>query len=146
MNCSKGNPLRWDPVDNYSQNDGQPHQSFLEQRTALQYCKEAVEKYLDLTNSFVKCTGIRGAAGSGKTWTIEYALIYAVSQGLNVITTAHMSRRAIQLGGKHISYLFGIPYSKAKTTPQRLAELAIHKIMRKPCPLQLSKKFGLFGN
>ena len=67
----------------------------------------------------MKCTGIRGNAGSGKTWTMLYVVLYALSQGLNVITTAHLSRRAVQLGGKHIAYLFGIGYAKATDTPQR---------------------------
>ena len=62
MNSTKENPSRWDPVANYTQNDGQPDQSFIEQKTALQYCKDAVKKYLDVSNSFVKCTGICGAA------------------------------------------------------------------------------------
>ena len=51
-----------------------------------------------------------------------------VAQGLSVITTSHMARRAIQLGGKHIAYLFGLPHNKF-CTPQRRAELALQKII-----------------
>ena len=130
MNASKSHPLEWDPVTNYAQNEGQPPQSFDEQKTAIECCKAAVDKYIDFTDYFVKCNGIQGAAGSGKTWAIIYASVYAISQGLNVITTSHMSRRAIQLGGKHIAFLFGIPYSRGRYTPQRQAELALHKIQR----------------
>ena len=50
MNISKENPSRWDPASNYTQNDGQPDKSFIEQKTALQDCKDAVNKYLDITN------------------------------------------------------------------------------------------------
>ena len=80
----------------------------------------------------MKCTGVREAAGSGKIWVMEYVLIYSVSKGLTSTTTSHMARRAIQLGGKHVSYLFGIPYSQSYLTVQRRADLALIKIMKKP--------------
>ena len=79
----------------------------------------------------MKCTGVRGAAESGKTWVMEYVLIYSVSKGLTSTTTSHMARRAIQLGGKHIAYLFGIPHSRSYLTVQRGADLALMKIMKK---------------
>ena len=132
MSCSKEYPLSWDPIENFTQNEGQPDESFREQKLALQLMKEAADEYLSFGNTFVKCTGIRGAAGSGKTWTMEYGIIYPLSQGLTMITTSHMARRAIQLGGKHLAYLLGLPYGKANITPQRCAELALHRIMRKP--------------
>ena len=132
MSCSKQRPLSWDPILNFTQNEGQPEQSFQEQKLAVKLMKDAADNYLSFGNSFVKCTGIRGAAGSGKTWTMEYALIYGLSQGLNMITASVMARRAIQLGGRHLAYLLGIPVSKGNITPQRRAELALHRIMRKP--------------
>ena len=91
----------------------------------------------------MKCTGICVAAGSGKTWTMEYVMLYAISQGLKVITTSHMARRAVQLGGKHIAYLFGIGYSKFNTTPQRRADLALQKIMRKPWLMNFLKSMDV---
>ena len=132
MASTKDNPVEWDSVENFVQNTSQPTQSYTEQKIAVKLCKDATDNYLRLDSLFVKCSGIRGAAGSGKTWVMEYSLIYVVCQGLNVITTSHIARRAIQLGGKHIAYLFGIPYSRLKWTPQRSAELALHCIMRKP--------------
>jgi hypothetical protein len=132
MTLTKDNPMEWDPVENFTQNHGQPTQSYTEQKIAVKLCKDATDNYLRFDTSFVKCTGIRGAAGSGKTWIMEYSLLYAICQGLNVITTSHMARRAIQLGGKHIAFLFGIPFSRSKLTPQRCAELALHRFMRNP--------------
>ena len=132
MNATKENPINWDPVGNFTRPEWQPIESFDEQKSAIMFCMEAMNNYLDFGNKFVKCTGIRGAAGSGKAWTMLYLLIYALSQGLTVITTAHLSRRAVQLGGKHIAYLFGIGFPKSSDTPQRIAELAIQRIMRKP--------------
>ena len=69
--------------------------------------KEATDEYLSFDNTFVKCTGIRGASGSGKTWTMGYGIIYPLCQGLTMIPTFHMAKRAIQLGGKHLAYLLG---------------------------------------
>ena len=66
MACTKENPLAWDPFEKFSQNDGQPIQSFDEQKHAVKLCKDATDEYLTFSNRFVKCTGIRGAAGSGK--------------------------------------------------------------------------------
>ena len=131
MSSSKKCPFTWDPIENFHQNEGQPEQSYNEQKLAIRLMKEAADEYLSFGNTFVKCTGIRDAAGSGKTWTMEYGIIYPLFQGLTIITTSHMAQRAIQLGGKHLAYLLGIPYGKANLTPQRCAELALHRIMRK---------------
>ena len=134
MNATKQNPLPWDPVSNFSQSDGQPDSSFEEQKLAVELCKESISRYLECSNKFVKCTGIRGFPGSGKTWTMEYCIIFAVSQGLNIITTSQMARRSIQLGGKHLSWLFGLPIEKHIPLTRR-SELAIQKILRNPLKL-----------
>ena len=107
MRSTKDNPIEWDPVENFTQNNGQPTQSYAEQKLAVKFYKDATDDYLRCDISFVKCTGIRGAAGSGKTWVMEYSLLYVICQGLNIITTSHMARRAIQLGGKHITFCLG---------------------------------------
>ena len=131
--CKKGMPISWDPVENFQRNENQPMESFEEQKLAIHICKETIDQYKNGSNSFIKCTGIRGCVGSRKTWTMEYVLIYALAQGLTVVTTSHMARRAIQLGGKHIAYLFGIPYGRSNCqTPQRKAEVALQNISRKP--------------
>ena len=133
MHAKKGLPISWHPVEHFQRNDNQSIESFEEQKLAVQLCKNAIDKYKECSNSFIKCTGIRGCARSGKTWTMEYVLIYALAQGLTVITTSHMARRAIQLGGKHIAYLFGIPYGRSNCqTPQRKAEVALQNISKKP--------------
>jgi hypothetical protein len=45
-----------------------------------------------------------------------------------------MARRSIQLGGKHICFLFGIPIDDNMSV-HRKAELAIQKILRSPIKL-----------
>ena len=66
-----------------------------------------------------------------------------MANGLTSITTSHMARRSIQLGGKHISYLFVIPFTKIKITPQRKAETAIYRIMKKPVLMNFLKKLDI---
>ena len=127
--ATKDTPLEWDPVSSFIPNDSQSIQSYNEQKLAVLYCTNAIENYCQLTNKFTKCTGIRGFPGSGKTWTMEYCVIHAISRGLNVITSSQMARRSIQLGGKHIAYLFGLPIEK-NLSPHRRAELAITKLLR----------------
>ena len=143
MLATKQDTVSWDPVEKFSINEGQPRQSFEEQKLAISLCKESIDRYLNFSNRFFKCTGICGSAGSGKTWPMEYILLYAVSQGLTVITTSHMACRAIKVGGKHIAYLFGIPYSRSYLTVQRRADLALTKIMKKPTLLNFLKTLDI---
>ena len=74
--------------------------------------KDGTDNYLSFDNKFMKCTRIYSVAGSRKTQTIEYRLIYGLSQGLNIITISIMGRRAIQLGSRYLAYLLSIPVSK----------------------------------
>jgi predicted GIY-YIG superfamily endonuclease len=130
-NATKGFPLNWDAVSSFSKSDCQSDASFNEQKLAIEYCSAAIENYCQLTNIFTKCTGIRGFPGSGKTWTMQYCVVYALSKGLTVISSSQMARRSIQLGGKHIAYLFGLTIEK-NISPHRRAELAISKLLRDP--------------
>ena len=57
--------MSWDPITNFTQNEGQPDQSFNKEKLAVQSMKDADGAYLSFGNTFVKCTEIRGAAGSG---------------------------------------------------------------------------------
>jgi hypothetical protein len=106
ISAKRESPLDWDPVSNFHHNRIQPETSYREQKIAIKFVTDAIKKYTEVYNKFVKCSGIRG---SGKTWTMEYCVIYALCQGLNVITTSQMARRSIQLGGKHISFFLVFP-------------------------------------
>ena len=74
MNATKQDPISWDPVANFTRNEGQVRESFKEQRLAVSLCTKAINKYLEFGNKFVKCTSIRGNAGSGNTWAMLYVV------------------------------------------------------------------------
>ena len=59
-----------------------------------------------------------------------YCLLYSISRGLKVTTTAMMCNRALQLGGVHVHKLFLLPTERL--TPHRRSELAIIKLMKSP--------------
>ena len=143
-NASKEDPLDWNAFEKYQQSENQPDSSFNEQRFAVEKCSETIDSYCNgaLHNNFVKSLCIRGYAGSGKSWTMQYVLLYAISKGLLCVTTAMMSRRSVFLGGKHLHILFLIPTDK-NLSPHRLAELAITKLLRDPKRLSLLRKIDI---
>ena len=126
-------PLEWNPVASFSKSPLQSVASFEEQKLAVETCVDAIDSYRNLMdqNSYTKNVGIRGSPGGGKTWCMMYILLYAISQGNTVITTAMMCKRALQLGGIHIHQTFMIPIDN-KTSAHRQAELAILVLLRKP--------------
>ena len=138
LGSSKEHPLDWNPFLSYKQCEGQPLESFHEQKRAIKRCKESIDKYCDILaqNTFNKCVVLRGFPGSGKTWTMQYIALYAASKGLNIMTTAMMARRAITIGGSHIHNLFCLP-TENNLSVHRCAELAIVKILRDPVKLHL---------
>ena len=71
-----------------------------------------------------------------------YILLYALSKGNTVITTAMMCKRAIQLGGIHIHQLFQIPVEHTSSA-HRQAELAILALMRKPKKLDFLRALNV---
>ena len=102
-NTSIESSLDWDPVSCFRRNIAQNGDSYTEQKSAITTCKNAIDSYCSMLHQtqFTKSVIIRGHPGAGKTFCMLYATIYAISKGLNVITTAQMAKRALQLGGKH---------------------------------------------
>ena len=130
---SSQNQLQWDAVECLNKNPNQSEESFLEQKLAIKTCVDAIDSYRDLSSQgvYIKNVGIRGFPGSGKSWSMMYCMLYAISKGLNVVSTAMMCKRALQLGGIHVHQLFMLPVEEA-LTPHRKAELAILKLLRNP--------------
>ena len=106
-----------------------------------------IDRYANLADNqhFGKNTIIRGFPGAGKTWCMQYILLYAISKGLNVITTAIMAKRAMFLGGKHWHYLLCIPPMKKDFSMHRTAELAICKLLSDPVKLNLIRTCDIIG-
>ena len=141
LNATKENPTTWNPIEMYHRSQ---EQSFQEQKIALTTCIKAIDTYCQTTSTpvYVKNVGIRGFPGAGKTFCMMYTLVYAMSRGLNTVTTAIMCKRALQLGGVHLHQLFLLPTDE-KITPQQRAELAIIKLMKNPKKLEFIKSLDV---
>ena len=136
----KGNPLDWDPVESFhhfegqGQNTGQSIESYNEQKLAIKIGSRSIRKYTHQfgpeTKTFTKGCIIHGAPGSGKSHVNGWLALYAMTQGLRVMTTALMGVRANALGGVHFHRLIAM-MAKKRGNPYRLAELALDKLRRK---------------
>ena len=43
ISATKENPLSWDPVINFSCSEGQPNESFEEQKLAISMCRDSID-------------------------------------------------------------------------------------------------------
>ena len=124
-------PHVWDPVSTLVLADGQSQASYDEQQLALRTFKYTLDKYraVDGELTYTKNVIVHGAPGAGKSYLGQCTVLYALSLGLRVITTALMGARASCLGGVHLHRLFCLRPEKNATRPYRTAELAIQKLM-----------------
>jgi hypothetical protein len=131
ISATKEDPLDWDAAALYSHSPNQPRASINEQQFAIQQCKKVIDSYRNIWDqtNLTKSFCFRGFPGSGKTWLLHYCILYSISTGLNVIPTAMMAKRSIQIGGRHWHYLFGLPIGKNLST-HRMAEMSIDNIRR----------------
>ena len=112
-NATKENPITWNALWFLQKSLNQPESYFTDQKIDIKTCTETINSYGDaLYTNFNKCVIIRGYAGCGKSWAMEYCVLYAISCGLFVLTTSMMARRSVYLGGKHIHYVFCLPIEK----------------------------------
>ena len=134
MSCSKFEPVDWNPVDTFTQFEYQSSESFDEQKTAISVGARSIQKYSQQfgpeASTFTKGNITHGAPGSGKTHINQYLTLYAMSQGLRVMTTTLMAARANLLGGIHFHRLLAMIPRKTGN-PYREAELALEKLHRK---------------
>ena len=108
MNKSIGCDIYLNPVATFLMSLLQNDESFLDQKLAIETCQKAIDLYCDIVQStrFIKSVNIRGHPGAGKKICMLYATLYAISMGINVITTSQMDKRVLQLGGKHWHNIF----------------------------------------
>ena len=127
LQATKEHFVEWDPVCTFQQSRQQSNESFEEQRLAIEIACSSIDKYHDvlMSPSITKNVRIRGFPGGGKPWCSMYCVIYAISCGLDCLTTAMMARRTTTLGGTHWHKFFGLPIDSK--FPQRMAELAIQE-------------------
>ena len=85
-----------------------------------------------IPSSYLKNPGVFGSSGAGKSIVGGLAVLCALSQGLNVVSTALMALRAPAIGGTHLHELFKLPRSdNATIAPYEAANVALEKIRRK---------------
>ena len=103
----------------------------------MKICSNIIDKYCDpMQNNMTKSCIICGFAGCGKSWCMQYAILYCYSKGLIGIPTSIMSRQSVFFGSKHIDILFGLPFDK-KGSPYQIANKVIAKLQRYPEVLNL---------
>jgi hypothetical protein len=73
---------------------------------------------------------LRGYAGCGKSWMMQYCILHAYSNGLFALPTAMMANRSVFLGTKHIDWLFCLPFEKNHSA-YKTAETVIAYVMQK---------------
>ena len=114
--------------------EGQSQASQDEQRKALNICCNAIDKLFDENVSHVRSPSLHGPPGTGKSHIMFQAIAYALSKGLNCLTTALTSERAQILGGVHYHSAFCIPVEKDETVINYAAqaEKALTTLLRSP--------------
>jgi predicted GIY-YIG superfamily endonuclease len=132
----------WSPSEVPASED-QPEESHLEQLLAIRIGMESIMQYFNACLSLCpKSVVVVGGPGTGKTTVMLLLMLYAMTLGLNVCVTALLSERAIQLGGKHLHWLFMLPVRES-STPGRIAELAIAALFKTPWKLELLRRLDV---
>ena len=114
LSATKENPLDWNALESFTEPSSlQNDLSFAEQRQSTKICTEAIDDYANVfKSSMIKSCTIRGYAGSGKSWCMQYIMLHCFALGLIGVPTSVMSRRSVFLGSKHIDHMFCLPFDK----------------------------------
>ena len=113
INIKRDTPIKWDPLTIFAQYQNQSLQSFNEQKKAIKLNVQHINKYATtighVSRTYTKNIIIYESPGSGKSFLGQIAVLCALSQGLNVISTALIGVRANNLGRIHVHKLFPFP-------------------------------------
>jgi predicted GIY-YIG superfamily endonuclease len=116
--------------------EGQSLASFEEQENVRKLLRDSLAEYSDPTRTMMaKSVMIAGGPGNGKTHCLMYATLLFYAQGRIIVPCAVLADRARAIGGEHFHMLFCFPTCLA--TAQRLAELAVINILRRPESVEL---------
>ncbi|KAL3924544.1 MAG: hypothetical protein SGILL_000982 [Bacillariaceae sp.] len=129
LEATKGNPVDWNPI--LPKTPKQSQNSYEEQCMVQQRTASHVDRYTSPETFTSKNLLIAGPPGVGKTHCLSHGIVYALSKGLVVMTTAMLADRAFMLGGRHLHKLFKLRV-RDRGSPHRLAELAIISLQKKP--------------
>jgi hypothetical protein len=106
------NHCDWNPTEIIPQYDQQSDESYQEQVFAINVFKSTINKYInspsiDATSmTHTKGVIIHGGPGTGKTYVSKLAVLYALCNGMKIISTSILGIRASDLGGTHLHSLF----------------------------------------
>ena len=107
--ATKERPIEWNPLEVIKKSPNQSDESYEEQQFALEVGIRSIKQYTMVFGGD-RCLprGVlnNGAPGAGKTFVLQCLGYYAMSLGLNVMTTSYMAVRARDLGGIHLHNLF----------------------------------------
>ena len=125
LSATKLKPHVWDPLKVITQASAQSNESYAEQQLSLRMGINAITRYSKQFSEPTYAKGVltNGAPGAGKTFIQEIQGLYAMSQGLRVMSTSLMAIRSNALGGINIHRLFQLPVNKAANL-FRLAEVS----------------------
>jgi len=132
------NHCDWNPTEIIPQYDQQSDESYQEQVFAINVFKSTIDKYInppsiDATSmTHTKGVIIHGGPGTGKTYVSKLAVLYALCNGMKIISTSILGIRASDLGGTHLHSLFCWTPQKHESTPYKTALSALQRILRKP--------------
>ena len=114
----------------------QTPESFEEQQKVRDLIRDSFANYIDPTRTtLAKSVMIAGGPGNGKTHCLMYGTLYYSTNGRLIVPCAILAERAMTIGGEHFHRLFHFPVTMA--TAQRLAELAVIAILRRPESVEL---------
>lgn len=132
--ATRDDPLQWNPTETLEKYDLQSDESYEEQIHAINVFSKQLNKYRDTSGenslTLTKNTVAYGAPGTGKSFIAQLVVLYAISQGLNVMTTALMGVRANVLGGIHLHKIFMFSPDGIIRSPFKSAEQAVISIER----------------
>ena len=133
LSATKENPLDWNAHESFTELSSlKNYLSFTEQRQAIKMCTEAIDDYANIfKSSMIKSCTIRGYAGSGKSWCMQYCMLHCYALGLIGVPTSVMARRSVFLGSKHIDHIFCLHFEK-NMSAYKIAEAVIPRLQRHP--------------
>lgn len=126
--ATKNKPIKWNFLDTIPQSPNQSNESYAEQMLSLRICFNAIMSYcVQFGNPhYTKGVLVNGTPGAGKTFVATLIVIFAMSQGLRVLSSSLMAVRANALGGYNLHRLFAWAVNQ-KANLFRNAEVGLMK-------------------
>ena len=131
--ADRNNPSHFD-LSSLVQSQNQTRESFDDQMLAIRTYADSILKYVTCNASdsmtLTKNVVVHGAPGTGKTFITMIICLFALSQGLNIKSTAIMAARADQVGGVNLHQLFCFTKTQRHNSPFRNAEQAMERLKK----------------